>query len=202
MTRLKACLIIVMLCIAAPAAAESEDSLCFDEAGMQYSINPQILRAIAQVESGFKPRAINWNTNGTYDFGVMQINSLWGNIYGEEWWNTLGDPCANIKAGAMILSSCMKKYGYSWKAIGCYNSQTPGKRNKYALKVFDQLRKIERDEQLNSAYASQHPSESAPIHTDGFKDAAHNGPSEDQPSLTQAQTMPADQQEPPVTITD
>jgi soluble lytic murein transglycosylase-like protein len=132
------------------SAAKAED-LCFDEAGMQYGINPQILRAIAKVESGFNPRAVNRNTNGSYDFGVMQINSLWGRTYGEEWWSTLGDPCTNIKAGAMILASCMKKYGYSWEAIGCYNSQIPGKRNKYAITVFKQLQRIERDERLASA---------------------------------------------------
>ncbi|GAM09437.1 protein IpgF [Geobacter sp. OR-1] len=121
---------------------------------MQYEINPQILRAIAQVESRFNPRAVNWNSNGSYDFGVMQINSSWGHTYGEKWWSTLGDPCTNIKAGAMILAACMKKYGYSWEAIGCYNSQTPGKRNKYAITVFRQLQRIERDDRLNAAKTS------------------------------------------------
>lgn len=141
MGKIKGYCIVMMLFIATAAEA---DPLCFDEAGMQYGINPQILRAIARVESGFNPRAVNWNTNGSYDFGVMQINSSWGHTYGEEWWSTLGDPCTNIKAGAMILASCMKKYGYTWEGIGCYNSQTPGKRNKYALTVFKQLQSIER----------------------------------------------------------
>lgn len=143
MKKIKGFCIVVMLFITTAAEAES---LCFDEAGRQYDINPRILRAIARVESSFNPRAVNWNTNGTYDFGVMQINSIWGHTYGEEWWSTLGDPCTNIKAGAMILASCMKKYGYTWEGIGCYNSQTPGKRDKYALKVFRQLQRIERDE--------------------------------------------------------
>lgn len=122
------------------------DPLCFDEAGAQYGINPQILRAIAKVESDFKPRAINWNTNGSYDFGVMQINSSWAPTLGLERWNTLGDTCANIKTGAWILATCMKKYGYTWEAIGCYNSQTPDKRDRYARLVFKQLQRIERDE--------------------------------------------------------
>lgn len=122
------------------------DQLCFDEAGAQYGINPLILRAIAKVESNFNPRAINWNRNGTYDFGVMQINTIWAPVLGIERWNTLGDPCSNIKTGAMILADCMKKYGYTWEAIGCYNSRTPDKRDRYALKVFSQLQRIERDE--------------------------------------------------------
>ena len=122
------------------------ESLCFDEAGTQYGINPQILRAIAKVESNYNPRAINWNTNGTYDFGVMQINSIWAATLGKELWNALGDPCTNIKTGGSILAGCMKKYGYTWEAIGCYNSQTPNKRDRYAKVVFNQLQRIERDD--------------------------------------------------------
>ena len=123
-------------------AAHGED-LCFEEAGADYGINPLILKAIARVESNCNPRAVNWNRNGTYDFGVMQINSSWGYTLGRDWWNTLGDPCTNIKGGAMILSGCMKKYGYTWEAIGCYNSQTPGKRDKYALTVFRKLQELQ-----------------------------------------------------------
>ena len=146
MGKIKGFCCIMLLVIATSAEA---DSLCFDEAGAQYGINSQILRAIAKVESNFNPRAINWNMNGTYDFGVMQINSSWGYTLGKEWWSTLGDPCTNIRAGAMILASCMKKYGYTWEAIGCYNSQTPGKRDKYAMMVFKQLQRIESDDQMN-----------------------------------------------------
>jgi hypothetical protein len=140
---LKGCCIVMMLFFATAAKAES---LCFDEAGMQYGINPQILRAIARVESGFNPRAVNWNTNGSYDFGVMQINSIWAETLGLERWSTLGDPCSNIKTGAMILANCMKKYGYTWEAIGCYNSQTPDKRDRYAQMVYRQLQNIRREE--------------------------------------------------------
>lgn len=128
--------------------AIAADPYCFDEAGIQYGINPQILRAIAKVESNYNPRAINWNTNGSYDFGVMQINSIWAPTLGMERWNALGDICTNIKTGAMILASCMEKYGYSWEAVGCYNSQTPAKRNRYANLVSKQLERIQRDDRL------------------------------------------------------
>jgi hypothetical protein len=136
------CILLLLLSAACAAA----DEFCFDEAGAQYSINPQILRAIAKVESNFNPRAINWNTNGSYDFGMMQINSIWAPTLGKERWNSLGDTCTNIKTGAMILANCMKKYGYTWEAIGCYNSQTPGKRDRYARTVFKQLQRIQRDD--------------------------------------------------------
>ena len=76
---------------------------------------------------------------------IMQINSSWYYTLGKEWWSTLGDPCSNIRGGALILSTCMKKYGYTWEAVGCYNSQTPGKRDRYALAVSRQLKNIQKD---------------------------------------------------------
>ena len=122
--------------------ATDASAFCFEEAGMQYGINPQILRAIAKVESNFNPAAVNYNTNGTYDFGLMQINSIWAPTIGKQRWSTLGEPCNNVKTGAWILSMCMAKYGYTWKAIGCYNSQTPEKRDRYSKRVFEQLQRV------------------------------------------------------------
>ncbi|HEY6837290.1 MAG TPA: lytic transglycosylase domain-containing protein [Geobacteraceae bacterium] len=119
---------------------------CFDEAGDQYGINPLILRAIAKVESNFNPLALNRNRNGSYDFGLMQINSSWARVLGTERWNSLGDACYNTMTGAWILANCMSTYGYTWKAIGCYNSQTPDKRDRYARAVFAQLQRIQRQE--------------------------------------------------------
>jgi hypothetical protein len=129
------------------AVATTGSAFCFEEAGAEYGINPQILRAIAKVESNFNPTAINRNTNGTYDFGLMQINSTWASTLGKQRWNNLGDACFNTKTGAWILAQCMNKYGYTWKAIGCYNSQTPQKRDLYAQRVFKQLQKVKPLEQ-------------------------------------------------------
>jgi soluble lytic murein transglycosylase-like protein len=128
------------------ATARSAYPFCFDEAGAEYGISPLILRAIAKVESNFNPAALNWNRNGSYDFGLMQINSSWAHVLGLERWNTLGDACYNTRTGAWILANCMSKYGYTWEAIGCYNSQTPDKRDRYARAVFRQLQRIEREE--------------------------------------------------------
>ena len=57
----------------------------------------------------------------------------------------------HIKAGAKILSGCIRKYGYNWEAVGCYNSQTPGKKDRYAQLVFKQWQRSERDNQQNSS---------------------------------------------------
>lgn len=147
MEKLKMFFIIAVLQLLMAATGVQAGSLCFDDAGAMYNINPQILRAIAKVESNFNPRAVNYNTNGTYDFGVMQINSSWAATLGMDHWNTLGDSCSNIKTGAMVLSGCMKRYGYTWEAVGCYNSSRPDKRDKYARMVYGQLRRIEKEDQ-------------------------------------------------------
>jgi hypothetical protein len=128
---------LAMLMVGSDAGA-----FCFDEAGGMYGINPLVLRAIAGVESNMNPEAVNQNVNGTRDVGLMQINTIWRTVLGDERWNKLEDACYNTKTGAWILATCIEKYGYNWKAIGCYNSQTPGKSEVYAKKVFDQLKRL------------------------------------------------------------
>jgi len=115
---------------------------CFQEAGQLYGINPLVLRSIAKVESNTQPDAVNGNSNGTFDVGLMQINTIWKTTLGEERWRYLGDACYNTKTGAWILATCINKYGYNWKAIGCYNSQTPEKSESYAKRVFSQLERL------------------------------------------------------------
>jgi soluble lytic murein transglycosylase-like protein len=88
------------------------------------NVPPALLYAIAQTESAFDPRAIEFPRNGTRSIGVMQVNSIWfdelaaAGISEEQ----LYDPCVNIHAGAWILSLEVKRYGYTWEAIGAYNA--------------------------------------------------------------------------------
>lgn len=112
---------------------------CFQEAGEEYGISPEILFNIASVESGFNPAAVNKNKNGTYDYGLMQINSSWAKTLGPERWMALSDPCTSVKTGAWILSQCLSRYGYTWKGIGCYNSRTPELNRRYAQKIFKSI---------------------------------------------------------------
>ncbi len=115
-------------------------AFCFEEAGSLYNVSPQVLWAIAKVESGLKPDAVNRNTDGSYDYGLMQINSSWARVLGEDLWSSLGDPCTNVKVGAWILSGCVRKHGYTWEAVGAYNASHKHKRVRYARKVYQALR--------------------------------------------------------------
>ena len=118
------------------------DAFCYEEAGTRYGISPTLLYAISKGESSFNPVAINYNSNGSYDYGLMQINSSWEPTLRKLGipWNTLADPCTNVMVGAWVLSQCIQDYGYTWPAVGCYNSRTPSKRDRYAARIANIVR--------------------------------------------------------------
>ena len=129
-----------MLIILLFPASASASAFCFEEAGATYGIPPLLLWSIAKHESNFNPHAIGRNSNGTYDYGLMQINSCWASTLGRDLWKNLGNPCTNVKTGAWILSRCIRRHSYNWKAIGCYNSNTPRLGTKYASRIADVLK--------------------------------------------------------------
>ena len=131
-------LAILLLLLGVQAVSmEAALGFCFDEAGIRYGISPHLLYAISKGESSFNPIAINYNTNGSYDFGLMQINSSWEPTLRRMGisWDSLADPCTNVMVGAWVLSHCIRDYGYTWSAVGCYNSRTPSKRDRYAARI-------------------------------------------------------------------
>ena len=125
-------LAVLLLIIVKPAAA------CWDNASQRYGVNMHLLYAIAKTESGLNPRAINRNTDGSYDIGLMQINSRWLPVLrkydiSEE---QLFDACTSINVGAWILAQNMRRLGNTWNAVGAYNAQSSDKRLRYAMKVY------------------------------------------------------------------
>ena len=125
--------------LAVDQAAHAQN-YCFDEAGKEYRISPVLLWAISKQESAFNPRAINRNKNGTYDYCHMQINSSWASIVGESVWASLSDPCQCTMVGAYILSQCIRRYGNTWQAVGCYHARDNARRTRYSWKIFDALK--------------------------------------------------------------
>lgn len=122
---------------------------CFIDAGKQYGIHPNLLWAIAKTESNFNYTALNKNDNGTYDIGIMQINSSWIPVlkrYGLVNPSQLWYPCYNIHVGAWVLAQCIQRYGYTWEAVGCYNASSKTKRIKYSHKVWKALQPYVRAE--------------------------------------------------------
>ncbi len=115
---------------------------CWEEAAARYGVNPYVLYAIAKTESSLNPAAMNRsNKNGSYDIGLMQINSRWLPTlrkYGIDE-AQLMDACTNIHVGAWVLAQNMRRMGNSWQAVGAYNARDPGLRMKYAQKVYRNL---------------------------------------------------------------
>ena len=126
-------------------ALATEKNYCFEEAGERYNINPYLLYTIAKVESNLNPNAINKNKNGTYDIGLMQINSKWLPVlkrYGITE-KDLYNPCQNVFVGAWVLAQCINKFGQTWKAIDCYNKGSKAKNNsKYVWKIYNEYNKL------------------------------------------------------------
>ena len=117
-------------------------SACWEEAAARYGVNPYVLYAIAKTESKLNPAAMNRNNkNGSYDIGLMQINSGWlptlRKLGIDE--AQLMDACTNIHVGAWVLAQNMRRMGNSWEAVGAYNARNPELRIKYAQKVYRNL---------------------------------------------------------------
>ena len=114
---------------------------CLQAAAAKHSLNYLLLRSIAEQESSFNPIAVGGNTNGSSDFGLMQINSTWLPTlrkYGVSQ-QDLFNPCINADVGAWILADNFKRMGVTWDAVGAYNASTPWKRVKYATGVYNKL---------------------------------------------------------------
>lgn len=121
-------------------ASQTVCAFCFEEAGERYGVSPRLLWAIAKTESNFNPTAVNHNKNGSFDYGVMQINSSWYWELGHERWMLLNDACYNVNVGAWILSRCVQRHGYTWAAVGCYNGASKDKMMVYSNMVYGNLK--------------------------------------------------------------
>lgn len=114
---------------------------CIEDASKRYGINPYILYAIAKVESGFNPRAVNYNRNGTVDYGLFQINSSNLKRLGIPVWYAY-DPCYSAYLGAYFLRQCIDVYGNSWRAVDCYNKGNKASHSsKYVWLVYRELKR-------------------------------------------------------------
>lgn len=127
------------------AAEKHEWESCFTDAASRYSLDPDILRAIAVTESAMDPTRHNAsNRNGSVDLGIMQINSYWYpflEAYGIKPAD-LWDACTNIFVGAWVLAQNVRTYGKNWLAVGAYNATSREKRYNYARLVYENYRRI------------------------------------------------------------
>jgi len=108
-------------CLIALFPCRSAWAFCFIEAGQRYNISPQVLEAIAWVESNMQPQAIHHNRDGSFDYCHMQINSYWKRHLKHRW-EHLAEPCYCTMVGAWILKQCISRYGFNPDALVCYHT--------------------------------------------------------------------------------
>ena len=120
---------------------------CLMAAAQTYSLPPQVLVGILHVEGGKVGQQVR-NTNGTYDLGPMQINTLWTKELASEWGVTReaakrlirDDACTNVNVAAWILRRNLNETRSLSKAIAWYNSRTPRIGYKYKKKVISAMK--------------------------------------------------------------
>lgn len=141
-------LLVTLFCSMNSASA----STCLAVAAQHYGLRHDILSAVLAVEGG-RVGLKKKNTNGSYDMGPMQINSIWlpelkRRGISEE--DVVNDYCTNIMVGAWILARVFKESGFPqmntadfWEAVGRYNSRTPKYNAQYAVRVWRQAKRMQ-----------------------------------------------------------
>jgi soluble lytic murein transglycosylase-like protein len=138
MTRAAIVLSLLTVLVAATCRAD-----CLDDAADYRHINVQLVRAIAQHESGMRADAVHQNGDGTEDIGLMQINSSWlpklarYGIGREQLFNA----CVSAYVGTWILASNVRQFGPTWKAVGAYNAVSSSKQLVYANDIYRRLQR-------------------------------------------------------------
>ncbi len=119
---------------------------CLTLASQTYSIPPAVLVGIYKAEGGTVGQEVK-NTNGSYDLGPMQINTVWVPQLAQHWnvseetarkW-LRDDACTNIGVSAWILKEHLDETGDLAQAIAHYHSRTPIHGQKYQNRVYNIL---------------------------------------------------------------
>lgn len=120
---------------------------CLLAAANTYQIPSSVLYAIMENEGG-KMGEVSENTNGSYDLGIMQINSLWLPELAKHWgvsqteaaYAVVNDTCTNFNVAAWILNKKIAEAdGSLMNGIAFYHSRTPNLGRKYAMKIYNTL---------------------------------------------------------------
>ena len=117
-------------------------AICIFSAAQTYAVPPSVILGVLSVEGGRIGQAVP-NTNGTYDLGPMQINTIWVPQLARYWRMSEGaalrmvrdNACVNIGVGAWILRTKMNETGSLYRGIAYYHSATPSLGHSYRKKV-------------------------------------------------------------------
>lgn len=119
---------------------------CFESAVLRYvpQVDPVLLRAMAKVESNNRPDAVGPPlSKGDRAIGLMQINTIHLpdlKRYGITR-KDLFDGCTSANLGAWVFADCIRRFGATWKAVGCYNTGPASKNLKAQVRYVTKVRR-------------------------------------------------------------
>lgn len=119
---------------------------CVLDAARAGGLPAAALFGILATEGGKTGEALR-NTNGTWDMGPFQINTVHVDTLaamGIAPESVLQDGCVNAYAAAWLLRREYLRTGDIWQAIGAYHSRTPHRRDAYMARVRANLEKLHR----------------------------------------------------------
>ena len=121
---------------------------CVVAAEAKYSVPSCILLAVHQVESNGDLRSglVRSNTNGTYDYGVTQINTVWMDYFQRSFGITpaqvANNACLAVSSSAYIIRYEINASGDFWTGVGRYHSRSPVKHDLYVRQVAQQAQRF------------------------------------------------------------
>lgn len=132
-------------------AAAKVMAACLMLASQTYTVPPALLVGIYKAEGGKIGQEVA-NSNGSYDLGPMQINTIWMPVLAEKWgvnektarkW-VRDDACTNLSVAAWILRNHINETKSLATALAHYHSRTP----KYGVKYQDRVISIMKENGL------------------------------------------------------
>ena len=111
---------------------------CIHQAAVAYQVPAKLIISVLKTENGRVGMA-NKNKNGTYDYGPMQINSVWLvtiNKYGYTAHDIQYNACDNVNVGTWILAQKIDGEDQVWRGVGDYHSGTLSINDRYVSKVY------------------------------------------------------------------
>ncbi|CAN5420721.1 lytic transglycosylase domain-containing protein [soil metagenome] len=124
---------------------------CINKAAITYLVPAKVIISVLKAEGG-RVGLASPNKNGSFDYGPMQINSIWLTEvarFGYSKTKLQHDPCANVMVGTWILSREIAEGKAYWQGIGNYHSHTPKFNIRYQKAVSRHYAKL--IQELNNA---------------------------------------------------
>ncbi len=120
---------------------------CIMLASQTYDVPPALLAGIYKAEGGKVGQEVK-NTNGSYDLGPMQINTIWLPELSKEWGVNVDtarqlvrdDACTNVNVAAWILRGHLDRTRSLSTALKHYHSKTPKYGDKYKKRVINLMK--------------------------------------------------------------